>query len=235
MNPLHSIPETVSPANLPNPQRRLLTAAALSSAVATAWPLAATAQPAVENFKNGQDYLTLKRPAPTQAKPGQTEVVEFFWYNCPHCNEFEPMLEAWSRRLPKNVVLRRVPVAFRADFEAQQRLYYTLEAMNRVDDLHKKVFASIHKEKQPLSTPEQIAGWAAKQGLDVAAFNTFFNSFSVSSQIKTAAQLQEAYQLDGVPSLGIAGRYYTSAEQAQTLPRALQVADFLIGQSRKSV
>lgn len=226
----------------PKQSRRqwLATGAAAATVITTtaslAWPLSAAAQNASgEGYKSGRDYLTLARPAPTQAKLGQLEVVEFFWYNCPHCNEFEPMLEGWSRRLPKGVVLRRVPIAFRADFEPQQRLYYTLESMGRVADLHKKVFATIHSEKQPLNTPEQIAAWAEKQGLNKEAFSTAFNSFSVSTEVRKASQLQEAFQIDGVPSLGIAGRFYTSAEQAQSLPRALQVADFLIAQSRKTV
>src|SRR5687768_6401845 len=90
--------------------------------------------------EDGEDYKSLDKRAPTEAPAGKVEVVEFFWYSCPHCNVFEPQLEAWQKRLPADVVLRRVPVAFRDSFVPQQRLFYTLEAMGKLDALHGKVF-----------------------------------------------------------------------------------------------
>ena len=215
-------------------QRREFTVSAATLAAATslsALPLLAQAQ--ARAFQSGSDYLTLDRPAPTEAPAGQVEVVEFFWYNCPHCNGFEPMFDAWTKKLPKDVSARRVPIAFRPDFEPQQRLYYTLESLGKVDELHKKVFQTIHVDKQLLNTAEQITAWADKQGLPKAKFVEMFNSFSVSTKVRKATQLQEAYALDGVPALGINGRYFTSGSQAKTLERALQVADHLIGQSRQ--
>jgi len=215
-------------------QRREFSISAVTLATATgisALPALAQAQA----FQNGTDYLTLDKPAPTEAPAGQVEVVEFFWYSCPHCNVFEPAFDAWSKKLPKDVSARRVPIAFRPDFEPLQRLYYVLEGLGKVDELHKKVFNTIHLEKQPLNTADQITAWAEKQGIPKAKFLELYNSFSISTKARKATQLQDAYALDGVPALGINGRYFTSGTQAKTLERSLQVADYLIEQSRQAV
>lgn len=214
-------------------QRRAFSISAVTLAAATgisALPTLAQAQ--ARAFQSGSDYLTLEKPAPTEAPAGRVEVVEFFWYNCPHCNGFEPMFDAWAKKQAKDVSIRRVPIAFRPDFEPQQRLYYVLEGMGKVDELHKKVFYAIHVEKQPLNTADQIAAWVDKQGIPKAKFMEMYNSFSVSTKARKATQLQDGYALDGVPALGINGRYFTSGTQAKTLERSLQVADSLIAQSR---
>lgn len=209
-----------------------LSAASLAAAALGASALPTLAQAQAKAFQSGTDYLTLDKPAPTEAPAGQIEVVEFFWYNCPHCNAFEPMFDAWAKKLPKDVTVRRAPVAFRADFEPQQRLYYVLESLGKVEELHKKVFNAIHVEKQSLTTAAQITAWVEKQGIPKAKFTELYNSFSISTKARKATQLQDAYALDGVPALGINGRYFTSGTQAKTLERSLQVADYLIGQSR---
>jgi len=183
---------------------------------------------------NGTDYLTLDRPAGTEAAPGKVEVVEFFWYSCPHCNAFEPLLEAWVAKLPPQVSFRRVPVMFRPSFEPQQRLFYTLEAMNLLPKLHSKVFNAIHNERVSLETPEQIEAWVAKMGVNAAKFKEQFNSFPVVTKVRRATQLQEQYQVDGVPALGVAGRYFTSGSLAGNMPRALQVVDHLVAQVAKA-
>ena len=193
-------------------------------------PLAAQAQ----SYKEGSDYLVLDKPAPTEAPAGKVEVVEFFWYGCPHCNSFEPQLDAWLKTAPKNVAFRRAPVSFRPDFEPHQRLYYVLEAMGKLDELHKKVFYTIHVEKQPLNSAPLVAAWAEKQGIDPAKFTDMYNSFSVSTKVRKATQLQDSYQVDGVPALGVAGRYYTSSSQAKSMDRALLIASHLVGLPKKA-
>ncbi len=215
-------------------QRREFSLSAASAAAATlgAAVLPAGALAQGNAFKDGTDFLTLDKRAPTEAAAGQVEVVEFFWYSCPHCNAFEPQLEAWVKKLPKDVAFRRAPVSFRPDFEPQQRLYYVLESLGKVDELQKKVFYTIHVEKQGLNTADQVAAWAEKQGINRARFAELYNSFSVSTKVRKATQLQDVYQVDGVPALGIAGRYYTSGTLAQHMGRALQVTDYLIGLSR---
>ena len=184
--------------------------------------------------ENGREYKTLDKKVPTEAPAGKVEVVEFFWYSCPHCNAFEPQLEGWLKKLPPDVSFRRGPVAFRDDFVPQQRLYYTLEAMGKVDELHRKVFQAIHVDKQPTAKEDQILAWAEKNGLDKAKFKETYNSFSVQTKARKASQLQEAFQVEGVPALGVAGRWYTDGSLAGSMGRALQVTEFLVAEARKS-
>ena len=217
-------------------QRRefsITTASVAAAASLGALSIPARAQAPAPAPRAGTDFLVLDKPAPVEAPVGKVEVVEFFWYSCPHCNTFEPALDEWIKKAPKDVAVRRVPIAFRPDFEPQQRLYYVLEAMNKVDELHKKVFYAIHVEKQMLNTPDLIAAWAEKQGLNKAKFLETYNSFSVATKARKATQLQDAYKIDGVPALGVAGRYFTSGAMAQTMGRALLVTDYLIAQVRK--
>lgn len=211
-------------------QRRAFTQAALMSTAALALP-SAFAQAAA--FKEGTDYLKLGRPAPVDAPAGKVEVVEFFGYWCPHCASFEPTFHAWTKKVPAHVVVRRSPVAFREDTVPLQRLYFAIEAMGRIDDLHGKVFTAIHGERQRLSTAEQITEWVVKQGVDKEKFLGFYNSFGVAGKVQRAKQLSEAYQIDGVPSLGVAGQYYTSGTQAKSLQRALGVVEQLADFNRK--
>ncbi|WP_119157211.1 thiol:disulfide interchange protein DsbA/DsbL [Caldimonas tepidiphila] len=179
----------------------------------------------------GTDYVVLSQPQAPGA-PGKVEVLEFFWYGCPHCFRFEPMLEQWVKQLPADVSFRRVPVAFREEFVIHQRIYYALEAMGRLDDLHRKVFDAMHVDKNRLNTPEAAADLMAKNGVDRAKFLEVFNSFSVQSKVGQARKLAEAYRIDGVPALGINGRYWTSGSLAGSLERSLVVASQLIEQSR---
>ena len=167
--------------------------------------------------ESGSDYLVLDKRAPVEAAAGKIEVVEFFWYSCPHCNAFEPTLDAWIKRIPKDVTVRRVPVAFRDDFVPQQRLYFALEAMGLVEKLHAKVFAAVHVEKQALNKADDIAAWVAKQGVDKAKFLEQYNSFSVSTKSGKGTQLQNTYKVEGVPALGVAGRFYTDGTLSKTM------------------
>lgn len=210
-------------------------AALASSALVLSTAQAQTTAPAQVLGKKpelGTDYLQLDPHAAVEAPAGKIEVVEFFWYSCPHCSVFEPTFDAWSKRVPKDVVVRRVPVAFRADFAPQQRLFYALEAMGLLEQLHRKVFAAIHSEKQNLATGDAIVDWVAKQGVDKAKFLENFNSFSVSTKTSRATQLQNAYKVEGVPALGVAGRFYTDGSLAKSMERSLQVVEFLIAQVR---
>jgi thiol:disulfide interchange protein DsbA len=208
-------------------------AAATAGVLGTAalgWPGLALAQRKPEE---GKDYRTLDKKAPVEAPAGKIEVVEFFWYSCPHCNAFEPKLAAWLKNLPADVAFRRVPVAFRDDFVPQQRLFYTLEAMGKVDELHAKVFHAIHVERQPTNREDAILAFAQKNGLDRAKFQELYNSFSVSTKARRAKQLQDQYQVDGVPAMGVAGRFYTDATMTGSMDRALQAVDYLVAEVRR--
>ena len=180
---------------------------------------------------DGKDYVRLAQPQ--AVPPGKIEVIEFFWYGCPHCNAFEPALDAWSKKLAHDVIFRRVPVAFREEpFVAHQKIYYTLEALGQVEAMHRKVFYAIHNERQRLDKPVDIAAFYAKNGGDAARFTEVYNSFGVQTKIMQARKLAEAYKIDGVPSIGIQGRYFTSPTLAGSPERALSVADQLIQRTR---
>ena len=204
---------------------------AVSAALAGSTVLS-PAQAQVQKPEPGTDYLVLDKKAAVEAPAGKIEVVEFFWYNCPHCNAFEPALEAWIKRAPKDISVRRVPVGFRDEFVPQQRLYYSLEAMDLLDKLHAKVFAAIHAEKQQLNKGEAIADWVSKQGVDRAKFMERYNDFSTASKAGKATQLQNVYRVEGVPALGVAGRFYTDGTLARNMPRALQIVDYLVAEVR---
>ena len=214
-------------------QRRQFSLAAATAATSMAFGANSVwAQQAAP--KEGKEYLRLATPAPTEAPQGKIEVVEFFWYSCPHCNAFEPTFAAWKQKAPANVVVRRVPVAFNASFVPQQKLFYALQTMPNFDAMHVKVFHAIHVERNKLANDEAIFEWVGKQGVDVAKFKDAYNSFNVASQVRKAAALQQAYDVEGVPSMGVAGRYYTDGPRAGSMANVLSVVEYLVAHSAKA-
>ncbi len=183
-------------------------------------------------FVEGRDYRRLGNPAPVPGH-GKIDVVEFFWYGCPHCNALEPALDAWAAKLPADVAFRRMPVVFGALHEAHARMFFALEAMGQLPAVHKRVFAALHVQRRRLDKPEDIIAFVAEQGVDKAKFTEAYNGFGAASKVRQSQQLAQAYALDGVPALGIAGRFLTAGSMAGSNERALQAADFLIAQSRK--
>lgn len=195
-------------------------------------PLAGVAQ-AQGGPVEGKQYVRLSQPLPVPST-GKIEVLEFFWYGCPHCNNFEPLLEAWTKKIPDDVAFRRVPVAFRDEpFVAHQKIFYSLESLGLVSTLHRKVFYAIHVERAKLDKLPEIAAFMGRNGVDAAKFSEAFNSFSVNTKASQARKLAEAYRIDGVPAIGVNGRFWTSGTLAGTPEQALTVTDFLIQQSRK--
>lgn len=201
----------------------------LAAAGLAGLPLSALAQGGPQE---GRDYKRVESPVPVP--DGKVEVVEFFGYWCPHCNAFEPALEAWVKKLPASVSFRRLPVAFSPGQEPLQRLYYAIEALGQVDTLHRKVFTALHVDKKRLNTDADIAAWLAAAGADVNKVTETMKSFAVATKVRQSKQLADAYRIEGVPTLGIQGRYMTSPSMAGSPERALAVADQLIAQSRKS-
>ncbi|WP_298833900.1 thiol:disulfide interchange protein DsbA/DsbL [uncultured Piscinibacter sp.] len=211
-------------------QRREFSAALLgASTLGLGLPASAQGGPV-----EGTHYVRLGQPLPVTAPAGKVEVIEFFWYGCPHCNAFEPMLEAWVKKLPDYVAFRRVPVQFREEpFGTHQRIYYALEALGQLDAMHRKVFYAIHNDRQKLDKPADIAAFMSKNGLDGAKVVEVMGSFAVQTKARQAKQLAEAYKIDGVPAIGIQGRFYTSGSMAGGQDKMLLVTEFLIGASRK--
>jgi len=181
----------------------------------------------------GQHYQRLAQAVPVST-PGKIEVVEFFSYACPHCNALEPLIEPWSKRLPADVKFRRVPVFFqRPQWEFLQSLYFAIEATNQLDTLHRKVFAAMHVEHKNIARETDVVALATANGADGTKLVDAMKSFGVQTKVRQAKQLADAYRIDGVPALGIQGRWTTGAE-AGSHERALQVADFLIGKARQN-
>ena len=210
--------------------RRELTTLALVAPLAGLAPLARAQGGPIE----GQHYVKLTQRQPTQ-DPKKLEVVEFFWYGCPHCHAFEPMLDAWVKKLPADVNFRRLPVAFReVPFVLHQKLYFAIETMGLVDSLHRKVFNAMHVERNPLNTPEAIGDFVAKNGVDKAKFLDTMNSFSVQAKSKQAAALSAGYKIDGTPAIGIDGRFYTAGSLAGSNERSLAVTEYLMALARKA-
>jgi thiol:disulfide interchange protein DsbA len=185
-----------------------------------------------QKIEEGFDYRILPIPQPVETK-GKVEVIEFFWYGCPHCYDFEPELISWVKRQPKDVVFKRVPVAFRDDFMPHSQLFYTLEALGKGDALHEKVMYAMHKENKRLLTESEIADWAAAQGIDRNTFLATYRSFAVTSKARAARQLADAYRIDGVPTIVMQGKYVTSPSIAGTKAKAIGVMDFLEEKIRK--
>ena len=180
----------------------------------------------------GTDFKRVAQPLPVPE--GKVDVVEFFGYWCPHCSAFEPQLDAWVKKQPAQVVFRRMAVAFNAAHEPLQRLYFAIELLGQVDALHRKVFAAIHLQKTRLNTDAEITEWLKTASADAAKISDAMKSFSVATKLRQSRTLSEGFKIDGVPTLGIQGRFMTSPSIAGTAERALMVADTLIAQVRKA-
>ncbi|BCD85704.1 thiol:disulfide interchange protein DsbA [Pseudomonas solani] len=201
----------------------------LSAVLASASLFGMTAQ--AEDIQAGKQYVELSSPVPI-SKPGKIEVVELFWYGCPHCYQFEPTLNAWTEKLPEDVNFVRIPAMFGGVWNVHGQLFITLESMGVEHAVHKAVFEAIHKEGKKLSTPDEMAEFLAGQGVDKAAFIKAYNSFGVKSQMEKAKKLAMAYQISGVPTLIVNGKYRFDIGSSGGLEQATQVADFLIAKER---
>lgn len=204
-----------------------LTAAAATLAVGPG----ARAQGAVP--AEGRDYVRLNTPVVVPGG-GKIEVIEFFSYGCPHCYSFEPALEQWVKRLPGDVAFRRVPAAFNPTFEGYAKLFFGLEAAGQLEALHKRVFVAIHVQRQRLDKESEIAAFVSANGGDGAKVLEAMKSFGVATKLRQAKQSFEGYKIDGVPTLGIQGRWFTSGSLTGSNDKALVVADYLIQQARKA-
>lgn len=195
----------------------------------------------------GSDYLELKPPESVDS-PGKIEVVEYFWYRCPHCYALEPALEAWVKRLPRDVQFKRVPGILDEDWATDARIFYALEAIGEVNRVHRQLFDAIHQQGgnrlRGDAFAKWVADWLAKQKVDMAKYDGALHSFSVESKLRRAAQtaitlgssIARSYPKFGnfgVPFLIVQGRYLVVAAES---PKAmLENADFLIGEARKQV
>jgi len=184
----------------------------------------------------GTDYIELKPPQAVETS-GKVEVIEFFWYRCPHCYALEPDLEAWVKRLPRDVQFRRVPGILNEDWAVDARIFYALEAIGEAERVHRPLFNAIHQQGGVRLRGDVfakwVADWLAKQKVDMAKYDAALHSFSVESRLRRAAQMASAYRLEGVPTLAVQGRYLVLASTSQKA--MLATADVLIGETRKQL
>lgn len=197
---------------------------ALLTAALLALPLGSAAQ----SF----EYTELKPPQPVETQ-GKIEVIEFFWYGCIHCYNLEPYIEAWEKKLPKDVEFRRVPAVFSPRWAYDASVFYTFEALGVLDKLHRPLFDAIHKDRLRTDDPEAMGQWLQKHGVDPKKFNDTMKSFGVQSKTRRATQLTVTYKIDGTPEMAVNGRYTVSAEQGRTQQGMLKAVDGLVEMVRK--
>lgn len=201
-------------------------------------PMLTHADPAAEPFKEGEHYYRLAEPVRPRNSQ-KVEVVEVFWYGCPHCFRFDPLVKAWQKQLPADVDFYRLPVIWNASTQLHARAFYTAQALGVLDKLHDPLFDAINVQGDPLNTPEKIAKLFAKYGISEEEFNKAFNSFGVTSQVNQAKARTLSYKVEGTPELVVAGKYritgraFTDGEQSSH-QKMLEVANFLIAKERKA-
>jgi thiol:disulfide interchange protein DsbA len=200
-------------------------------ALFTAAFLSISAFAATDSAFEGHDYTRVKDQQRV-ATGKKVEVLEFFWYRCPHCFQLEPALTTWLKTLPKDAQVRRVPAVFRDDWAPGAKIYYTLEQMGLLGRLHGKVFDAYHIENLNLNDPAVLGDWIAKQGVDRKKFESIYNSFSTQSKVMKGARLATAYGITGVPAFIIDGKYATSMALARSEPRLFEILDELIEKAR---
>lgn len=180
----------------------------------------------------GKDYVEITPAQPVEAPRGKVEVIEFFWYRCPHCADLEPELEAWIKRQPAHVVVRRQPAVLSDSWLPLARVYYALEAVGQVERLHAEVFKAIHRERIDLNDPNTFFDWAAARGVDRRKLAEAYNSFSVNAKAARAKQLTARYKISGVPAFVVNGKYQTSASLTGGHKELFRVLDTLIEEER---
>lgn len=164
----------------------------------------------------GRDYVVLDPAQPTD-DASKIEVVEFFSYACPHCNDLNPMIQKWAAKLPRDVVFKRVPVSFNPFYVLMARLFYALETTGDLERLDAPLFAAIHEKGLKLVSDQSITEWAVSQGVDARKFSEAWNSFSVNSKTKRADQMTRNFRIQGVPAIAVDGRYLIGGKSQQEM------------------
>lgn len=201
------------------------------------WAMAAAAGAAVAPWSYAQrnapvpgtEFRLINPPQPVDIA-GKIEVLEFFWYACPHCASLEPSIRNWARQLPADVVFRRAHVPFNE--LKHQQLFYTLEAMGKSDQADDKVFAAIHVDRNRMDSLDKIVSVIEKAGIDRKAFTDTWESFSVQTRMRKATSMAASYKIESVPSIIVNGKYLTSPSMAGGNTGVLQVVDYLVAQER---
>lgn len=197
-----------------------------------ALPLA-SALAAENTYSEGEAYHVIVPQAPKLTDSDKVEVIEIFWYGCPHCHRFQPYLERWSEDNADDIHYVRLPAILDKGWAIHARAYYTAEALGVLDRVHQPLFDAIHKHKRPLNNEESLMAFFEEHGIDNKTFRKAFYSFSVSGKVGQAEELTRRYQVSGTPAVIVDGQYYTSPKQAQgSFEEMLKIMDFLIDKAK---
>lgn len=169
-------------------------------------------------------------PAQATHDPAKIEVIEFFWYGCPHCYDFEPLLNKWKEKLPKNVEFIRQPAAFNETWAKHAKAYYTAEALGVVDKIHADFFDAVQNKKEELETEEQLAKFFVAHGVKEADFHEAYNSFPVDAKMRQAGAMPARYGVTGVPAIIVNGKYRINGKIAGSHEKMIEVMNQLIEQ-----
>ena len=190
-------------------------------------PLTARAQ----QLRPGSDYTVLKPELPVETQ-GKIEVLEFFWYGCPHCYGLEPLLETWLQKLPADTQFKRIPAVFNERWAKDAAIFYALEASGHLERLHRPLFDAIHRDALKTDNGQALGQWLTKNGVDTKKFDEVGRSFSVQSKVRRAAQLSSAYRIEGTPAMAVHGRYTVGTDRGHAA--MLATVDYLIDQVRRN-
>jgi len=171
------------------------------------------------------------QPVPPQLSGEEVEVVEFFWYGCPHCNDFEPHIEAWLEKKPENTVFTRIPVMFGGAANLHARVHYALEVIGEVERIGPVLFHALSVEKRGLKTQEEVEALLRGEGVDLEKFRSAMSSFAVQTKVNRATSLMRRYGVRGVPALVVDGRY-RSGGGFGGYDEMIGLADFLVDKVR---
>ena len=160
-------------------------------------------------FEEGIEYQRVVPPQPTD-DPSKVEVVELFWYGCPHCYHFEPILEAWAKNKPDYVYFKRIPAIFRDSWVPFARAYYTAQVLGVLDRIHGPLFKAIHVERRNLNSEAALRAFFAEHGVKPEDFDRTYRSFAVENDVRRAADLTRRYGINGVPAIVINGKVYSA-------------------------
>jgi thiol:disulfide interchange protein DsbA len=194
---------------------------------------------AIAQVVAGKDYRLINPPQPV-ASGAKIEVLEFFWYGCPHCKNLQPPLSAWLKRKPADVDFKRVPAVFQDSWVPLTKAYFTIEALGLIDKLHHDVFAAVHDQKLRLQDPNVLFDWVGKRGVDRQKFADTYNSFAVQSRAQRAKDMTANYDIPGTPALVVDGKYLTAPsltlnpDNSINYERYFRALDEVIALARKS-
>ena len=179
-----------------------------------------------ENYKEGVEYTRIADQA--TASPDKIEVLEFFWYGCPHCYQFDPILERWLETKPANVEFVRVPAVFRPEWKVHARTYYALQAMGLGEKYHKAIFDAMHKDKADIYSESAMIDFLVSKGINKDDFKSAYGSFSIDGLLRKTIKKVKSYAIRGVPAMAVNGKYLVSGKSAGSLKNMISIVDYLI-------